>query len=116
MARLLEGLRVLELSIYGFVPSAAAILGDWGAQVIKVEHPEQGDPIRNITAYGFSPQDGDVGGGAMWEVLNRGKRSRVRSSGDRRVATRKRLAQLPVQARQHPLHVGFPGTLVPRPA
>ncbi len=34
----LEGIRVLEVAMYGFVPSAGAVLADWGADVIKVEH------------------------------------------------------------------------------
>ena len=40
----LEGVRVLEVASFVFVPAAAAILADWGAEVIKVEHPEWGDP------------------------------------------------------------------------
>jgi crotonobetainyl-CoA:carnitine CoA-transferase CaiB-like acyl-CoA transferase len=73
MGKLLEGIRVLELSIYGFVPSAAAVLSDWGADVIKVEHAETGDPVRNLSSFGFKPGDGGVT--ALWEVFNRGKRS-----------------------------------------
>jgi crotonobetainyl-CoA:carnitine CoA-transferase CaiB-like acyl-CoA transferase len=73
MGKLLEGIRVLELSIYGFVPSAAAVLSDWGADVIKVEHAEKGDPVRNLSSFGFGPGDGGVT--ALWEVFNRGKRS-----------------------------------------
>ena len=48
----LEGVRVLEVAIYAFVPSAAAILADWGADVLKVEHPVTGDPGRNTAAWG----------------------------------------------------------------
>ena len=44
--RPLEGVRVVEVTLWGFVPSAAAILADWGATVLKVEHPEHGDPMR----------------------------------------------------------------------
>ncbi len=73
MAKLLEGIRVVEAAIYGFVPSAAAVLADWGADVIKVEHPEAGDPVRNLSSYGFKPGDGGVS--LLWEVFNRGKRS-----------------------------------------
>ena len=36
--RPLEGIRVLEVAMYGFVPSAGAVLAEWGADVIKVEH------------------------------------------------------------------------------
>jgi crotonobetainyl-CoA:carnitine CoA-transferase CaiB-like acyl-CoA transferase len=70
---LLEGVRVIEVAIYGFVPSAGAALADWGADVIKIEHPETGDPMRGLASYGIRPGDGGVT--ALWEVFNRGKRS-----------------------------------------
>jgi crotonobetainyl-CoA:carnitine CoA-transferase CaiB-like acyl-CoA transferase len=73
MAKILEGVRVVEVALYGFVPSAAAVLADWGADVIKVEHPESGDPIRGLHSFGVRPTDGGVN--YLWEVLNRGKRS-----------------------------------------
>ena len=73
MSKLLEGVKVLEVAIYAFVPSAGAVLSDWGADVVKVEHPETGDPVRNLSSYGFGPGDGGVT--ALWEVFNRGKRS-----------------------------------------
>ena len=38
----LEGVRVLEVASYVFVPAAAAMLADWGADVLKVEHPVVG--------------------------------------------------------------------------
>ena len=52
MAGPLDGVRVLEVAIYAFVPSATAILADWGADVLKVEHPVLGDPGRNTSAWG----------------------------------------------------------------
>jgi crotonobetainyl-CoA:carnitine CoA-transferase CaiB-like acyl-CoA transferase len=73
MSDLLEGIRVVEAAIYGFVPSAAAALADWGADVVKVEHPVHGDPIRGLVSYGVKPGDGGVT--PLWEVFNRGKRS-----------------------------------------
>ena len=73
MKQLLEGLRVVEVAIYAFVPSAAAVLADWGADVVKVEHPETSDPIRGLASYGIAPGDGGVT--ALWEVFNRGKQS-----------------------------------------
>ena len=73
MTKLLDGVRVLEVAIYAFVPSAAAVLADWGADVIKVEDPDVGDPVRGLTSYGFGPGDGGVS--ALWELFNRGKRS-----------------------------------------
>jgi crotonobetainyl-CoA:carnitine CoA-transferase CaiB-like acyl-CoA transferase len=73
MSQLLEGVKVVELAIYAFVPSAGAALADWGADVIKVEHPETGDPVRGLVSYGVKPGDGGVT--PLWEVFNRGKKS-----------------------------------------
>ena len=42
----LDGIRVLEVASYVFVPAAAAVLADWGADVLKVKHPDTGDPAR----------------------------------------------------------------------
>ena len=39
----LSGYRVLEVAEWVMVPGAAAILSDWGADVIKVEHATRGD-------------------------------------------------------------------------
>ena len=69
----MDGVRVLEVAIYAFAPAAGAVLADWGADVVKVEHPEVGDPLRGLVAYGVKPGDGGVT--YLWEVLNRGKRS-----------------------------------------
>jgi formyl-CoA transferase len=43
----LEGLRVIDVSTYIAAPAAATSLGDWGADVIKVEAPGLGDPHRH---------------------------------------------------------------------
>ncbi|MDA4108130.1 CaiB/BaiF CoA transferase family protein [Mycolicibacterium holsaticum] len=72
MTKVLQGVRVLEVALYGFVPAAASALSDWGADVVKIEHPETGDPIRGLAAFGVKPGDGGVT--MLWEVLNRGKR------------------------------------------
>jgi crotonobetainyl-CoA:carnitine CoA-transferase CaiB-like acyl-CoA transferase len=70
----LDGVRVLEVAMWTFVPSAGAVLAEWGADVIKVEHPVTGDPQRGLINSGFLPQD--AGGlDYMMEVPNRGKRS-----------------------------------------
>src|ERR1700712_5738175 len=55
MTDILEGVRVLEVAFWTFVPSAGAILSDWGADVIKIEHPETGDPQRGLTTMGVMP-------------------------------------------------------------
>jgi crotonobetainyl-CoA:carnitine CoA-transferase CaiB-like acyl-CoA transferase len=69
---LLEGVRVVELSMYAFAPSAAAVLADWGAGVIKVVPPNQADPMKGTPIAGLP--DADVGVAFMWEIMNRGKR------------------------------------------
>jgi crotonobetainyl-CoA:carnitine CoA-transferase CaiB-like acyl-CoA transferase len=43
-----QGVRVLEVALYAYVPAAAAILADWGAEVTKIEHPGYGDPVRAL--------------------------------------------------------------------
>lgn len=48
MEPLLENVKVVELAEWAFVPSAGAILADWGAQVIKIEPPGRGDPMRGL--------------------------------------------------------------------
>ncbi len=46
MEAILEGVRVVEAAEWVMVPGAAAILAGWGAEVIKIEHPLRGDPLR----------------------------------------------------------------------
>jgi crotonobetainyl-CoA:carnitine CoA-transferase CaiB-like acyl-CoA transferase len=67
----LDGVKVLEVAEYGFVPACGAILGDWGAEVVKVEKPA-GDPLRGVQAAGFVPDTGDFN--HLWELFNRNKR------------------------------------------
>jgi crotonobetainyl-CoA:carnitine CoA-transferase CaiB-like acyl-CoA transferase len=69
---LLEGVRVVELSMYAFAPSAAAVLADWGADVIKVVQPKVADPMMGRAVAGLPEED--VGVAFMWEITNRGKR------------------------------------------
>jgi crotonobetainyl-CoA:carnitine CoA-transferase CaiB-like acyl-CoA transferase len=69
----LDGVRVLEVAIYAFVPSATAVLADWGADVLKVEHPVMGDPGRSTAAWGVPAEVNGVS--HLWEVANRGKRA-----------------------------------------
>jgi crotonobetainyl-CoA:carnitine CoA-transferase CaiB-like acyl-CoA transferase len=70
--RPLEGVKVIEVSMWAFVPSCGAVLSDWGADVIKIE-PPAGDPIRNLNMAGIAPGTG--GFTFMYEIFNRGKRS-----------------------------------------
>ncbi|MGE4617931.1 MAG: CoA transferase, partial [Gammaproteobacteria bacterium] len=44
----LEGVRVVDLATFIAAPFAATILGEFGAEVIKVEHPDGGDPQRQF--------------------------------------------------------------------
>lgn len=70
--KVLEGIRVVELASYLFVPAAGAILAEWGADVIKVEHPERPDPQRNLVIADLSV--GDEPFTPLAEQINRGKR------------------------------------------
>jgi crotonobetainyl-CoA:carnitine CoA-transferase CaiB-like acyl-CoA transferase len=70
----LAGIRVLEVATWTFVPAAGAVLAEWGADVVKVEHPVGGDPQRGLITSGLVPA-GAGGVNYMIEVPNRGKRS-----------------------------------------
>ena len=74
MTEVLQGVRVLEVASWTFVLAAGAVLSDWGADVIKIEHPTTGDPQRGLITSGLVPR---AAGGAnfMIEQPNRGKRS-----------------------------------------
>ena len=73
MTDILRGIRVIELAAWTFVPAAGAVLADWGAEVIKIEHPETGDPQRGLISSGVVPGAGGVN--HFIEQPNRGKRS-----------------------------------------
>jgi crotonobetainyl-CoA:carnitine CoA-transferase CaiB-like acyl-CoA transferase len=67
----MDGIKVVEVAEHGFVPSAAAILADWGADVVKVERPT-GDPLRGIMGAGLVADTGDFN--FLFEQFNRNKR------------------------------------------
>jgi crotonobetainyl-CoA:carnitine CoA-transferase CaiB-like acyl-CoA transferase len=70
---LLDGVRVVEMGVWIAGPAAAAVLADWGADVVKVEAPA-GDPMRRA----FQAIAGlDMAGSPPFDVDNRGKRSVV---------------------------------------
>ncbi len=73
MTEILEGVRILEVAEHTFVPAASALLADWGAEVIKVEHVTRGDAMRGLAATGVFTTAGDVH--ALMEHSNRGKKS-----------------------------------------
>jgi crotonobetainyl-CoA:carnitine CoA-transferase CaiB-like acyl-CoA transferase len=69
----MKGFRVLEVAQFTFVPAAGAILADWGADVIKVEHPVRGDTQRGFINMGGVTLDPQRH--TLIEHPNRGKRS-----------------------------------------
>ncbi|MBL7501247.1 CoA transferase [Frankia sp. CNm7] len=73
-SRPLEGVRVLEVAMYGFVPSCGAVLTEWGAEVIKIEHAVSGDPQRGLVQIGRMKVDGSGPNPNIWHG-NRGKKS-----------------------------------------
>ena len=70
----LAGLRVLDISSFIAAPAAAVVLGDWGADVIKVEGPD-GDPNRRIMHDSANYPKGAVN--YPWHMDSRNKRSLV---------------------------------------
>src|SRR5947209_19923318 len=71
--RPMEGIRILDLADHTFVPAASAILSDWGAEVIKIEHITRGDAARGLASTGMAIFAGDVS--PILERANRGKLS-----------------------------------------
>jgi crotonobetainyl-CoA:carnitine CoA-transferase CaiB-like acyl-CoA transferase len=67
-----EGVRVVELAQWVFVPVAGALMADWGAEVIRVERLE-GDPYRALATQGIGTDRGGVN--LSVALANRGKRS-----------------------------------------
>src|ERR1700758_1076261 len=70
MYDLLRNVRVIDFSTWLFMPTAAAVLADWGADVIKVEDLEAGDPARGLVVGGHASSIQP-----MVAFANRGKRS-----------------------------------------
>jgi crotonobetainyl-CoA:carnitine CoA-transferase CaiB-like acyl-CoA transferase len=72
----LDGVRVLEVAQFTFVPSAGAVLADWGADVVKVEHPVTGDAQRGLVrVLGAAATVPGSSFAPIMEAPNRGKRS-----------------------------------------
>src|SRR5690625_2265248 len=59
---ILEGIRIIDASTLLAAPLSTSLLGDFGAEVIKIEHPKAGDPLREIY-------------GNTWKVTNRNKKT-----------------------------------------
>ena len=67
-----DGVKVVELAQWVFVPVAGALLADWGADVIHIE-PTEGDPYRALATQGIGTDRGGVN--LSLALANRGKRS-----------------------------------------
>ncbi len=67
-----DGVRVVELAQWVFVPVAGALLADWGADVVHIE-PTEGDPYRGLATQGIGSERGGVN--LSLALANRGKRS-----------------------------------------
>lgn len=75
MFKPMEGIRVLEWGIFHAGPGGPAILADMGADVIKIEQPGTGDPVRQAIRYkNIDFKLGD-GRNIFYEGANRGKKS-----------------------------------------
>ena len=69
MTKPLTGVRVLDIGTLLAGPWGATLLGDFGAEVIKVEQPETGDSLRG------APQNGEAGTPLNWLIDSRNKKS-----------------------------------------
>jgi crotonobetainyl-CoA:carnitine CoA-transferase CaiB-like acyl-CoA transferase len=67
------GYKVVEVATWVFGPATGTVLADFGAEVMKIEHPITGDPQRGLVTGGVSPTPGGVS--LAMEQTNRGKRS-----------------------------------------
>jgi crotonobetainyl-CoA:carnitine CoA-transferase CaiB-like acyl-CoA transferase len=67
-----DGIRVIELAQWVFVPVAGALLADWGADVVRIERLD-GDPYRGLATQGIGTDSGGVN--LSMALANRGKRS-----------------------------------------
>lgn len=70
MGKPLEGIKVVEVAMWAFVPACGGMLADLGADVVKIE-PPTGDPLRGLKIGGMGSSTIDF----SWESYNRGKRS-----------------------------------------
>ena len=75
MPGLLEGIKVLEVANWVAAPAACAILADLGADVVKIENPATGDPVRSIDVRPNGIIADPPNLNPSFEHLNRGKKS-----------------------------------------
>lgn len=69
--RILEGIKVIDVTAWAFVPSAGGVLAHWGADVIKVESPRAPDPMRFMGGGSLEPGASSP----TFKHYSRGKRS-----------------------------------------
>jgi crotonobetainyl-CoA:carnitine CoA-transferase CaiB-like acyl-CoA transferase len=69
---LLDGIRVVELATFVFGPAAGTVLGDFGAEVIHIEHPQIGDAYRHLPQLRPLPECAE---NYCWVLTARGKKS-----------------------------------------
>lgn len=67
------GVTVVEVATHVFVPMLGAVLAEWGADVVKVEHPRTGDPYRGLVTAGLHRLHDGVD--PFFQAANRSKRS-----------------------------------------
>jgi len=53
--QILKGIKVIDVTMWAFVPAAGGVMAHWGADVIKVENPRMPDPMRTM---GGTPEPG----------------------------------------------------------
>jgi formyl-CoA transferase len=70
--RVLNGIKVLDVATFIFAPAAATVMSDFGADVIKVEHPRGGDPYRYLSSMPPMPE---CSHNYCWLLTGRNKRS-----------------------------------------
>jgi crotonobetainyl-CoA:carnitine CoA-transferase CaiB-like acyl-CoA transferase len=75
----LAGLRVVDCSTLFAGPTASLILGDFGAEVVKIEHPKTGDPVRN---HGYKKNEHSL----WWTYISRNKKVVALNLSDNRGA------------------------------
>ena len=73
--RPLTGLKVVECSTWAFGPLCGVMLGDLGADVVKVENPNQPDAARTLLVIAGADMEMPDGKSALFDIVNRNKRS-----------------------------------------
>ena len=74
MSGALEGVKIVELAIWAAGPAGGGIMADWGAEVIKIEDPEGGDPFRGFLSLGVGAASTSAINGSF-DSDNRNKKS-----------------------------------------